>query len=149
MRRDMTSSLRACLAALSWGKFKEINGIKHGGDRKTKNQESQSGTFDFSDYSKFAEKHFKAPKHQSDQALAILNHSPELLEDAKEGLAEAYKTYQSRVAEDRVKRQNKLIRKSFLKNLVKKLTRFRRGFCCGKNSTTKITRRGRQGRSLR
>ena len=102
----MTSSLRACLAALSWGKFKEINGIKHGGDRKTKNQVPQTVGLDLSDFRKFAQEHFKSPIHQSEQALAILNHSPELLEDAKEGLAEAYKTYQARVAEDRVKRQN-------------------------------------------
>lgn len=94
MRRDMTSSLRACLAAESWKRLWPDE--NRGGKAKVK-----KFTFET-----FAKESFKVNELYAKQALAILNHSPELLEDAKEGLAEAYKTYQSRVAEDRVKRQN-------------------------------------------
>ena len=96
MRRDMTSSLRACLAAQSWKRLFP-DGQQNTGRSKAKN------CLTFED---FAQSSFKVNHLYAKQALAILNHSPELLEDAKEGLAEAYKTYQSRVAEDRVNRQN-------------------------------------------
>lgn len=78
MRRDMTSSLRACLAAESWKKLypKETRGGGDGGGAK-----GIEYTF-----CKWAAKHFKAGEISAKQALAILNHSPELLEDAKEGL---------------------------------------------------------------
>ena len=85
MRRDMTSSLRACLAAESWKRLWPDE--NRGGKAKVK-----KFTFET-----FAKESFKVNELYAKQALAILNHSPELLEDAKEGLAEAYKTYQSRV----------------------------------------------------
>jgi hypothetical protein len=96
MRRDMTSSLRACLAAESWKRLWPDE--NRGGNTKAKGQK-----YTFED---FAKQSFKVSETYAKQALAILNHSPELLEDAKNGLTEAYKTYQSRVAEDRTKRQN-------------------------------------------
>lgn len=97
MRRDMTSSLRACLAAESWKRLWP-DGKPTGRPGKT--------TKEIKSFPEFAATSFKVNQLYANQALAILNHSPELLEDAKAGLAEAYKTYQSRVAEDRVKRQN-------------------------------------------
>ena len=103
MRRDMTSSLRACLAAESWKRLWP-DGNAPGQGRKKKGEELTHKTWD--NYRDFAAKSFKSPVNQAEQALAILNHSPELLEDAKNGLADAYKTYQGRVAEDRTKRQN-------------------------------------------
>lgn len=96
MRRDMTSSLRACLAAESWKRLWP-DGQQKPGRSKDKN---------ILTFPEFALASFKVSETYAKQALAILNHSPELLEDAKAGLAEAYKTYQGRVAEDRVKRQN-------------------------------------------
>ena len=92
MRRDMTSSLRACLAAESWKRLRENNQVatnKGGRGNKTESKNILS-------FEEFAQSSFKVSSSYAKQALAILNHSPELLEDAKEGLAEAYKTYQAR-----------------------------------------------------
>jgi hypothetical protein len=98
MRRDMTSSLRACLAAESWKRLWP-NG-------KPTGRPGKNGSKNILVFEDFAKNSFKVSEAYAKQALAILNHSPELLEDAKSGLAEAYKTYQGRVAEDRTKRQN-------------------------------------------
>jgi hypothetical protein len=54
----------------------------------------------------FAKQSFKVNSLYATQALAILNYSPDLLDDAKQDLAGIYKTYQARVADDRAKRQN-------------------------------------------
>jgi hypothetical protein len=102
MRRDMTSSLRACLAAESWKRLypdgkPNVTRVKKGDERKA------ISCLSFED---FAKDKFKVNHLYAKQALAILNHSPELLEDAKNGLAEAYKVYQARAAEDRLNRQN-------------------------------------------
>ncbi len=78
MRRDMTSSLRACLAAESWKRLWPDE--NRGGNTKSKGQKY---TFEA-----FAKNSFKMSETYAKQALAILNHSPELLEDAKSGLAE-------------------------------------------------------------
>jgi hypothetical protein len=51
-------------------------------------------------FEEFAQSSFKVNQLYAKQALAILNFSPELLEDAKSGLAEAYKVYQARAAEE-------------------------------------------------
>ena len=75
MRRDMTSSLRACLAAESWKRLWPDE--NRGGNTKAKGQKY---TFEA-----FAKNSFKVSEAYAKQALAILNHSPELLEDAKEG----------------------------------------------------------------
>jgi ParB-like chromosome segregation protein Spo0J len=101
MRRDMTSSLRACLAAESWKRLYPEGAPRSG--RPIKGESKSKIVLTFED---FAKQSFKVSEAYAKQALAILNHSPELLEDAKNGLAEAYKTYQARAAEDRVKRQN-------------------------------------------
>lgn len=77
MRRDMTSSLRACLAAESWKRLWPDN--KQGGDRKSGKAKDQSPKLDFDS---FAQSSFKVSPAYAKQALAILNHSPELLEDA-------------------------------------------------------------------
>ena len=81
MRRDMTSSLRACLAAESWKRLwpdgKEGKGARNDLKPKSKN---------ILTFEEFAQSSFKVSPAYAKQALAILNHSPELLEDAKEGL---------------------------------------------------------------
>ena len=94
----MTSSLRACLAAESWKRLWP--------DGKPTGRPGKNGSKNTLVYEDFAKQSFKVNDTYAKQALAILNHSPELLEDAKNGLADAYKTYQGRVAEDRTKRQN-------------------------------------------
>ena len=45
----------------------------------------------------FAKQSFKVSETYAKQALAILNYSPDLLEDAKQDLTGTYKTYQGRV----------------------------------------------------
>jgi hypothetical protein len=92
----MTSSLRACLAAESWKRLYP-DGAPTGaaGHKKDKNIR-----LTFED---FAKQSFKVSETYAKQALAILNYSPDLLEDAKQDLTGTYKTYQGRVAEDRVK----------------------------------------------
>ena len=91
MRRDMTSSLRACLAAESWKRlWEEGSLVKNKGGRGKKTDPQLVGQFadsgNFKDYREYAAKCYKSPIGQAEQALAILNHSPELLEDAKSGL---------------------------------------------------------------
>ena len=73
MRRDMTSSLRACLAAESWKRLWPDE--NRGGNTKAKVKKL---TFE-----EFAQSSFKVNQLYAEQALAILNFSPELLEDAK------------------------------------------------------------------
>ena len=78
----MTSSLRACLAAESWKRLRENNQVatnKGGRGNKTESKNILS-------FEEFAQSSFKVSPAYAKQALAILNHSPELLEDAKEGL---------------------------------------------------------------
>jgi hypothetical protein len=81
----MTSSLRARLAAESWKRLwpdgKPNSGQFGKRDGKSKN------ILTFED---FAQSSFKVSPAYAKMALAILNHSPELLEDAKAGLAEAW-----------------------------------------------------------
>lgn len=81
MRRDMTSSLRACLAAESW---KRLWPDENRGRPSTENKSKITPKVGL--FTEFATTHFKVSKGYAEQALAILNHSPELLEDAKEGL---------------------------------------------------------------
>lgn len=97
MRRDETTSKRACAAAEMWKRLypEETRG-------RPENNNSRSG----SNYLQFAKDKFKAAKHPSNQALAILNYSAELFQDAKDDLAGTYKIYQERVSEDKEKRRN-------------------------------------------
>ena len=64
---DMTTSLRACLAAEAWKKL--FPNEKRGGDR-TKSKTPKVGFCDF------ANQTFKVKKTYAEQALAILNHDP-------------------------------------------------------------------------
>ena len=79
MRRDMTSSLRACLAAESWKRLWP--------DGKPTGRPGKNGSKNILVYEDFAQSSFKVSPAYAKQALSILNHSPELLEDAKNGLA--------------------------------------------------------------
>jgi hypothetical protein len=89
MRRDMTTSLRACLAALAWKKLYPDQ--KQGGDRKNKKDQSAKLHFD-----EFARLSFKVGERNAKQALAIANHDPsgELIEQAKDSLSAAYAIYE-------------------------------------------------------
>jgi len=104
MRRDETTSKRACAAAEMWKRLYPEGAPKSGrpkdGDDEKVTPESGAT------YIKFAKDKFKATKHPSTQALAILNYSAELFEDAKDDLAGTYKIYQERVSEDKEKRRN-------------------------------------------
>jgi hypothetical protein len=79
MRRDMTTSLRACLAAEAWKKlFPE--GAPNAGKFGSHGKSKTGPTLDFET---FAHQTFKVGKTYAKQALAIANHSAELLEMAK------------------------------------------------------------------
>lgn len=103
MRRDMDTSLRACLAAEAWKRLYPEQ--KHGGDRKSKKDQSAKVHFET-----FASANFKIGERYAKQALAILNHSPELLEMAKVSLTDAYKTFQDEKAKrEQAKRDQDLL----------------------------------------
>ena len=87
MRRDMTSSLRACLAAESWKRLYPDGNAPGQGRKKVGSAQMELTHKSWANYREFAAACFKSPANSSEQALAILNHSPELLEDAKQGLA--------------------------------------------------------------
>lgn len=102
MRRDMDTSLRACLAAEAWKRLypDETRG------RPGKNK-SKSGLISIEE---FASSNFKVGSTYAKQALAILNHSPELLEMAKVSLTDAYKTFQDEKAKrEQAKRDQDLL----------------------------------------
>lgn len=108
MRRDMTTSLRACLAAEAWKKL--YPNQRNGGDRKSgKNQSTNRGTDQ--DYRGFARKTFKVAIHPAEQALAILNHDPsgELLTQAKGSLSDAYRIYEQEKIQRLKERENREI----------------------------------------
>jgi hypothetical protein len=102
MRRDMTTSLRACLAAEAWKKL--FPGEMRGGDRT----KSKSPKVDFCD---FAHQTFKVGKSYAKQALAILNHDPsgELLGQAKGSLSDAYRIYEQEKIQRAKERENREI----------------------------------------
>ena len=99
MRRDETTSKRACAAAEMWKRLYP-DGAPTGAAAHAKNPRSGGS------YIQFAKDKFKAAKHPSNQALAILNYSAELFQDAKDDLVGTYKIYQERVSEDKEKRRN-------------------------------------------
>ena len=76
MRRDMTSSLRACLAAESWKRLFPNGAPKAGRPKKGEESNPKIGVT----FPDFAMASFKVSKGYAEQALAILNFSPELLE---------------------------------------------------------------------
>lgn len=102
MRRDMTTSLRACLAAEAWKKL--FPGEMRGGDRT----KSKSPKVDFCD---FAHQTFKVGKSYAKQALAILNHDPsgELMAQAKDSLSKAYSIYEQEKIQRLKERENREI----------------------------------------
>jgi hypothetical protein len=103
MRRDMTTSLRACLAAEAWKKlFPDENRGAH------KKEGAKSPKVDFST---FAHQTFKVGKSYAKQALAILNHDPsgELLTQAKGSLSDAYRIYEQEKIQRLKERENREI----------------------------------------
>ena len=74
MRRDMTTSLRACLAA-------EARKRLHPDETRGGNSKAKVKKLSFAE---FAKNNFKVNQLSASQALAILNHSAELLEVAKD-----------------------------------------------------------------
>jgi hypothetical protein len=103
MRRDMTTSLRACLAAEAWKKlFPDENRGAH------KKDGARSPKVDFST---FAHQTFKVGKSYAKQALAILNHDPsgELLAQAKGSLSDAYRIYEQEKIQRLKERENREI----------------------------------------
>jgi hypothetical protein len=107
MRRDMTTSLRACLAAEAWKKlFPEGNAPGQG--RKKEGQiKSKIGL----NFEEFAYSSFKVGKTYAKQALAIANHDPsgELLGQAKGSLSDAYRIYEQEKIQRAKERENREI----------------------------------------
>jgi len=77
-------------------------GETRGGDHKSENRNHKSMVL----FPDFAKAKFKTAQTYAERALAILNYSTELFEDAKDDLAGTYKIYQERVSEDKEKRRN-------------------------------------------
>jgi len=104
MRRDMTTSLRACLAAEAWKKL--YPNQRHGGDRKGNKDQSPKVGFET-----FAHQTFKVGKTYAQQALAIANHDPsgELLGQAKGSLSDAYRIYEQEKIQRAKERENREI----------------------------------------
>ena len=104
MRRDMTTSLRACLSAEAWKRLHPDQ--KHGGDRKSKKDQSAKLHFE-----EFARLSFKVGERYAKQALAILNHDPsgELLAQAKASLSDAYRIYEQEKIQRLKERENREI----------------------------------------
>jgi hypothetical protein len=104
MRRDMTTSLRACLAAEAWKKL--FPNQRHGGNRKGNKDQSPKVGFET-----FAHQTFKVGKTYAQQALAILNHDPsgELLTQAKGSLSDAYRIYEQEKIQRLKERENREI----------------------------------------
>jgi hypothetical protein len=83
MRRDMTSSLRACLAAESWKRlWPDGKPTVNDGSHAQKVGDAKKALTAFE---KHALTHYKVNAAYAGQALAILNHSPELLEETLAG----------------------------------------------------------------
>jgi hypothetical protein len=101
MRRDMTTSLRACLAAEAWKKLYPKGAPKTGKVRTD---------YDLT-YIDFAKRSFKATRDPAKQALAILNHDPsgELLAQAKDSVSKAYGIYEQEKIQRLKERENREI----------------------------------------
>jgi hypothetical protein len=101
MRRDMTTSLRACLAAEAWKKLYPEGAPKTG---KVRTDSDLT-------YIAFAKKAFKASRDPAKQALAILNHDPsgELMAQAKDSLSKAYSIYEQEKIQRLKERENREI----------------------------------------
>jgi len=107
MRRDMTTSLRACLAAEAWNRLRESGQAatnKGGRGRKTEGESSRG-------FYLFAGASFKVKEHHAKQALTILNHDPsgELLAQAKGSLSKAYSIYEQEKIQRLKERENREI----------------------------------------
>lgn len=106
MRRDMTTSLRAALAAEAWKRLYPNGKADQNVGGRGKKTDPKNGV----SFETFADTNFKVKKHLAQQALAIANYSPELLEVAKDSLDAAYKTYQAeKLKRDEEKRNRQLL----------------------------------------
>ena len=107
MRRDMTTSLRACLAAEGWKRLHPNGKADQNVGGRGKKTESKNG-LSFED---FAHSSFKVGKTYAKQALAILNHDPsgELLTQAKGSLSDAYRIYEQEKIQRLKERENREI----------------------------------------
>lgn len=93
IRRDLTTAERAVAAAQAWKRLYEDGKltVNKGGRGKLRSEDDLG-------FVSFAKTNFKAGRDTAKQALAIANHSPELLELAKNGLDNAYRIYQEEKA---------------------------------------------------
>lgn len=97
MRRDMNPSLRACAAAESWKRLWP--------DGKTNKKDGSQKVGNQSAFAKFAKDSFKVNSAYAEQALAILNSCPDLMEYAKQALANTYKIHLDRQKSNEISRQ--------------------------------------------
>lgn len=107
MRRDMTTSLRACLAAEAWKRLYPEGNAPGQGRKKEGQIKSKSGP----NFDEFARASFKVGRTYAKQALAILNHDPsgELLTQAKGSLSDAYRIYEAEKIQRLKERENREI----------------------------------------
>ena len=89
MRRDMTTSLRACLAAEAWQKLKDTMPETRG-QFKDESKNTNFGVFTFE---QFAKERFKVGKTYARQALTILNFDDKLFNEARTDLSGAHEIY--------------------------------------------------------
>ena len=92
MRRDMTTSLRACLAAEAWQKLKDTMPETRGGDQRPGAQ-SKNPNFGVFAFEQFAKERFKVGKTYARQALTILNFDDKLFNEARTDLSGAHEIY--------------------------------------------------------
>ena len=106
MRRDMTTSLRACLAAEAWKKL-----FPKGAPGKGARNDLQPKCKNALTFEAFADANFKTKERYAKQALAILNHDPsgELLTQAKGSLSDAYRIYEQEKIQRLKERENREI----------------------------------------
>ena len=105
MRRDETTSKRACAAAEMWKRLYPEGAPKSGRPKAGEVRGESHLT-----YEKFAKANFKAGMDTAKRALAILNHSPDLMDKAKTSLSDAYEQYLARVKSEKEEaRQMKML----------------------------------------
>ena len=89
IRRDLTTSHRACLAAEAWEKLKETMPETRG-QFKDESKKAKSCLFTFS---QFAKDKFKINRLYAKQAQSILNFDEALFDEARTDLSGAYEIY--------------------------------------------------------
>ena len=92
IRRDLTTSHRACLAAEAWQKLKETMPETRGGDQRP-GARSKKVKNDLFAFDQFAKDKFKVSRTYAKQAQKILNFDDKLFNEARTDLSGAHEIY--------------------------------------------------------